>query len=136
MITKQDFRAYVLDVLREVEDELTRRRAGVDGTGTLEELEQSVDELSSLVNQLEMDQLPPVAERELVSAWFALHTWPAQDQLGERICKISQIYKRLLEEPDMAGQKSVSNESDKSWKSKANSLSSHGVAAIQGNEEV
>ena len=97
IINLQDFLILLLDVADEVRKELEERKAGKEGVGSVEDLSFIYTELASLGEKLmNADSLQQTDRPSLKSAGIVMHSWPAQESLGERICMIDYLYKNQL----------------------------------------
>ena len=97
MIIKNDFLILLYEVANEVGQELDNRKSGEIGIGSVEDLEFIFIELSSLASSLIDSSSKPSPERKyLKSAGIVMESWPAQEDLSERICMIDYLYRNEL----------------------------------------
>jgi len=83
-------------ILKELSQRLSKRHAGVEGTGSVAELEFIQNELMALGDQLvSMNGLPSVREM-LQSAHLVSNYWPFQDELADRINRLDFLYRNEL----------------------------------------
>jgi hypothetical protein len=87
----------VEDVRTEVEERLEDRQAGLEGVGTVAELESMQRELVELEGWLIGKNLPPQDQRHLRAAYIVVDAWPADDRLGERICTVDYVLRHVLD---------------------------------------
>ena len=97
MIASQDFLFLLQDTIEKVDQALIERRSGVEGVGSTGQLERIQQELSQVKGQLLGGQLPPIENRWLESAYLVIDAWPANEPLGERICRLDFLYRHGLD---------------------------------------
>ena len=96
MVTPAQFLAELRALLSDVEKELANRESGQPGVGTAEELTYMRDELVGVEARITSASIPPAKHRYLASTRIVTDAWPAPDPLGERICRLADLYKRKL----------------------------------------
>lgn len=95
-LTASEFLSELDLLIQEVDQHLTERLAGTPGIGTVLELQSIHQELSALRQSTEAGSLPPPSERWLAAARLVTDSWPFGSPLGERICRLADIYKRRV----------------------------------------
>lgn len=96
MITYTQFLKEVRSLLAEIGQELTNRRAGKDGFGSVEELTEIQEELANLEAKAAAGSLPPKGHRFLAAARIVTDGWSLDQDLGPRICRLADLYRRKL----------------------------------------
>ena len=96
MVTPAQFLAELRGLLTDVEKELANRESGQAGVGTAEELLHIRDELVGVEARIASGTIPLPKHRYLASTRIVTDAWPAPDPLGERICRLADLYKRKL----------------------------------------
>jgi len=96
-MTTADFLREVRSLLQEVNQQLQQRQAGIAGAGTTDELQYIQAELSNLETLATSNALPPPGSRWLGATRIVTDTWPHNSQLGDRICRLADLYKRRVQ---------------------------------------
>ena len=96
MVTPAQFLAELRALLSDVEKELANRESGQPGVGTAEELTYIRDELVGVEARIASGRIPLPKHRYLASTRIVSDTWPFNSALGERICRLADLYQRKL----------------------------------------
>jgi len=92
----QVFLEEIKSVQIELDRELSNRRIGIDGDGTIEQLEASIDELKHIENMAIYNTLPPKEQRHTAFTWYITDSWNHGSELGNKLCGFADKYKRKL----------------------------------------
>lgn len=82
--------------ISEVKKELSERRSGIPGNGNVLQLEFIIDELEQIRQQAQDNTLPPKEARYTAFSWYAVDEWDLDSPLGNKLCRIANIFKRRL----------------------------------------
>jgi len=92
-----DFLNELKNTLDEVNKNLSERKSGISGIGSMRELKFMSKELTTLYKTLSKDMtIPDKRVRSLSSAWIVIDSWEHGDKLGEHICRLDHLYKEEL----------------------------------------
>jgi hypothetical protein len=95
-----DYKSDIKECIEMCEIELDKRKMGVLGESTIEQLENTIiPELSSLLQNINLDKLPPEKDRYLISFAYAFKVWgwdmQNPTQLYAKLNVLNSNYKKL-----------------------------------------
>ncbi|MBA2133696.1 hypothetical protein [Capillibacterium thermochitinicola] len=93
----QDFILELNTIIPEIERELTNRKMGIAGDGTVEQLTLFIDELKKIQSMAVSNNLPSKEHRYTAFTWYITDSWYQNSQLGKKLCELADKYKRKLE---------------------------------------
>jgi hypothetical protein len=91
-----DFISETSSVISEIEKEISERKSGIAGNGSLTQLEFIKGELVQLRQQAISNTLPPKDKRYTAFSRYVLDEWDVKDPLGNKLCGLADKYKRRL----------------------------------------
>jgi hypothetical protein len=91
--SQPEFLKEIEAAIQELKAELEKRKNGIDGDGTVFQLESFIKELIWLYNDIKIDNLPPKKQRDLSLAWFITNVWRDDSPLGRKLTSIIKKYK-------------------------------------------
>ena len=94
--TVEEFLQEIEILIKELEQELTNRKSGIIGEGTVEQLELFIEELKKIQNMVMTNSLPPKGQRYTAFTWYITDSWSNNSQLGNKLCALADKYKRKL----------------------------------------
>jgi hypothetical protein len=93
--SQDSFLVELRGVAASLRSELLQRQQGVPGPGTIDELQAMLRELSEVEGRVMTDSLPPPEQRWLAGSRIVTDTWPNDSELGDRICKLANLYRKV-----------------------------------------
>lgn len=82
-------------LIPEVEMALKQRGNGVQGDGSIRQLELICDELKQILEYAKSDGIPPKGMRFTAFSRFIVDEWALDSLLGKRLCTLADKYKRI-----------------------------------------
>ena len=86
----------LLAVIPDVEKELTDRKSGIHGNGSVQQLELIRNELKQILVYAQSNTLPSKDKRYTAFSRYIVDEWDFNFPLGNRLCKLADNYKRRL----------------------------------------
>jgi hypothetical protein len=93
----QDFINEIVSATKELEQELHNRQKGIQGDGTVEQLDLFLRELVLLKETISENKLPPKKKRWLQVTWFITDSWRGDSATGNRLLAIANKYQDNLD---------------------------------------
>jgi hypothetical protein len=92
-----DFLKELESIKQDVEKALSERKIGIQGDGSVKQLEAALSELQTIKYYVINDKLPPKGRRHLEIAWHITDSWRDDSILGDKILRLVNIYQDKLE---------------------------------------
>lgn len=94
--TLEVFISEASSLISELDKEISERKNGISGNGTVSQLEFIKNELIQLRQQAISNEMPEKGKRHTTFTWYVLDGWDLKDPLGDRLCGLANKYKRRL----------------------------------------
>ncbi len=91
-----DFIREINAIIPELEIELLVRKNGIQGNGSVQQLEYIRDELEQLKSYALTNNLPSKEKRYTAFSRYVVDEWDVTSILGQRLCDLADKYKRKL----------------------------------------
>jgi hypothetical protein len=91
-----DFIRDINEIISEIEKEVLNRKKGIQGDGSVQQLEFIKDELEQIKNIALTNNLPPKEKRYTAFSRYVVDEWDTKSILGQRLCELADKYKRKL----------------------------------------
>ncbi len=79
----------------EVERELTERKLGIPGDGTVTQLQFIGQELNTILRNAKLNKIPRKEERHVAFARLVVDEWDVRSSLGRRLSALANRYERM-----------------------------------------
>lgn len=86
----------VNETIVEVKNELLKRKNGIKGDGSVQQLELIKNKLEEIKKRALTNNLPFKGERFTAFSRFVVDEWNTDSLLGKRLCDLADKYKRKL----------------------------------------
>lgn len=83
-------------LIPELETKLKQRINGVQGDGSIKQLQLIRDELYQILEYAKLDEIPPKAMRYVAFSRFIVDEWSMDSSLGKKLCTLADRYKRII----------------------------------------
>jgi hypothetical protein len=83
-------------IIPELEVEIQNRKSGIQGDGSVQQLEFIRAELEQIKNLALSDNLPSKEKRFTAFSRYVVDEWDVKSILGQRLCDLADKYKRKL----------------------------------------
>ncbi|BBW96525.1 hypothetical protein ACPVTF_07695 [Geobacillus icigianus] len=84
-------------IIPEVEKELLNRKNGIEGDGSVQQLELIKKELEQIKSYALTNNLPSKEKRFTSFSRYVIDEWSYNSTLGQRLCELADKYKRKLQ---------------------------------------
>lgn len=83
-------------IIPEIEREELNRKNGIEGDGSIQQLEFIRDELEQIKDYALANNLPSKEKRYTAFSRYVVDEWDAKSNLGQRLCELADKYKRKI----------------------------------------
>jgi hypothetical protein len=95
MINHNKFIKEIKQTIDEVKIVLEKRQKGIQGDGSIDQLQMILQNLERIMYEVISGNVPPKINRMSSMGWFITDSWSLSSPLGEKIIEIEHKYKEL-----------------------------------------